>query len=107
MVEVESFGSGKLDSRKQSDGLAEQFLFFFGERIGDTPLFDGIEKESITQVFLQIEIFVFRYAQYLWHRQVLLLEVFGHVEECFVFFHAGAIYADEALYPQQSEVTTV
>ena len=107
MREVESFRSGKLYGREQTDGLAEQFFFFFREGVGDASLLDGVEEERVAQVFLQVEQLVVRYAEHLRYGQVLLLEVFRHVEERLVFFFRCAVYADEALCAYQSEVAAV
>ena len=106
-VEVKSVSTGKLDARKQTDGLAEQFLFLFGEGVGDAAFLDGMEKEGVTQVFLQVAGLVFRYAYHLRYGQVLLLEMFRHVEERFIFFHASAIHPDQVLHARQPEIASV
>ena len=84
--EVHAVGSGKLYGRQQADSLAQQLLFFFSEYAGFASFFNGIEQESVSQIFLQIVHFVFGTDEYFGYGQAFPPEMLCHIEKCAVFF---------------------
>ena len=84
--EVHAVGSGKLYGRQQADSLAQQLLFFFSEYAGFASFFNGIEQESVSQIFLQIVHFVFGTDEYFGYGQAFPPEMLCHIEKCSVFF---------------------
>ena len=67
-------------------GGTQQLLFFFSEYAGFASFFNGIEQESVSQIFLQIVHFVFGTDEYFGYGQAFPPEMLCHIEKCAVFF---------------------
>ena len=63
--EVHAVGSGKLYGGQQADGFTQQLLLLFSEYARLAPFLDGIEQESVSQIFLKVVHVVFGTDKYL------------------------------------------